>query len=176
MPDDPKDEKDKPVRRPNPGWFQPGHSGNPAGKIPGQKNHKGRVLSKLNQIWMRTDAPDNWFTNGLDYLSKANGNTFQMNIAELIVARQAYCLATNTKYQNSALLAEWYNRSEGKIPLRVLHKPGEEDADELDDLTSEELKAYLQDIDRRVQEAASDEEDKDKQLTDAGTETEINQS
>jgi len=95
--------------------WKPGQSGNPAGR-PAGPTSKQRMLSRLTQIWMRMDAPDDWFTEGLKYLARDKGNNVQLNIAELIVARQAYCLAANVKFQNPQLLKEWNDRTEGKIP------------------------------------------------------------
>jgi hypothetical protein len=138
--------------------FKPGESGNPLGRPVGSKSIQSKVLSKLNQIWLRADAPDDWFRDGLEFLSKRNGNDVGLNIAELITARQAYCLATNTRYNNPQLLKEWYDRNEGKIPLRVVHKEAADNGpDDYEELTAEELKLYLADLKRRG-EAFIDEE------------------
>ena len=50
-----------------------------------------------------------------------------MTLDELIIIRMKYCHANNIKYQNTALLKEMYDRDEGKIPLRVLNHPAEEE-------------------------------------------------
>jgi hypothetical protein len=47
-------------------------------------------------------------------------------------------------------------RAEGKVPLRVLHKPGEDgDNDELDALTDAELAAYVEGLEQRAKLAAA---------------------
>jgi hypothetical protein len=130
--------------------FKPGESGNPLGRPVGSKSIHSKMLSKLNQVWMRAVAPEDWFRDGLEFLSKKNGNSIDMNIAELITARQAFCLAANIRYQNPQLLKEWYDRNEGKIPLRVVHKEAAEDgSDDYEELSAEELKLYLADLKRR---------------------------
>jgi hypothetical protein len=145
--------------------YKPGQTGNPLGRPAGGKPSKSKVLSKLNQIWMRSEAPEQWFVAGLEYLSRKNGNDISLNIAELIAARIAYCLATNTKYQNPALLKEYIDRAEGKVPLIVRSKDYGGD-DDFDALTDEELEAYLEDIDRRALLAhkQAEQEQQQKQL------------
>jgi hypothetical protein len=134
--------------------IKPGEVRNPLGRPPGVKSVRSKLLSKYSQLWGRADAPDDWIGDSLKLMKKQG-----LTIDELIVIRVKYCLATNTKYQNPALLKEMMDRAEGKIPLRVLTKPGEDgDLDDLDALTDEELKAYVESIDRRAKLAAAREE------------------
>jgi hypothetical protein len=134
--------------------IKPGEVRNPLGRPAGVKSVRSKLLSKYSQLWGRADAPDDWIGDSLKLMKKKG-----LTIDELIVIRVKYCLATNTKYQNPALLKEIMDRAEGKIPLRVLTKPGEDgDLDELDALTDEELKAYVESIDRRAKLAAVREE------------------
>ena len=141
--------------------FKPGQSGNPLGRPPGAKATKTKVLDKLTQIWIRAEASqESWYDYGLEYLLKKNGNNYTLSVGELITARAAYCLARNIKYENTSLLKEWNQRTGGKIPLRVLTRPGDEGVDDFDELTNEELKAYVEEIDRRARYEAALEEQK----------------
>jgi hypothetical protein len=136
--------------------IKPGEQRNPLGRPPGVKNASSKVLAKLSQIWGRAEAPDDWFGPALALVKKAG-----MTIDELIMLRVKWCLATNTKYQNPALYKEERDRREGKIPLRVLTKPGDDgDVDDFEQLTNEELKAYVDDMDRRARLVAAREESK----------------
>ena len=136
--------------------IKPGEQRNPLGRPPGVKNASSKVLAKLSQIWGRAEAPDTWFTDGLATMKKAG-----MTVDELIMLRVKYCLAANIKYQNPALYKEERDRREGKIPLRVLTKPGDDgDVDNFEQLSQEELRAYMEDMDRRAQLAAAREEAK----------------
>jgi hypothetical protein len=136
--------------------IKPGEQRNPLGRPPGVKNASSKVLAKLSQIWGRAEAPDTWFTDGLATMKKAG-----MTVDELIMLRVKYCLAANIKYQNPALYKEERDRREGKIPLRVLTKPGDDgDGDDFEEMNNEQLKAYLNDLDRRARLAAAREESK----------------
>jgi hypothetical protein len=138
--------------------FKPGQSGNPLGRPPGVKSAKSKRLSMFGQIWGRAEAPDDWFTDSLKLMKKQG-----MTVDELVMLRVKWCLATNTKYQNTGLLKDMTDRAEGKIPLRVLHKDGEDGyEDDLDILTDEELRAYVASMERRAALAAAKEE-KEKQ-------------
>jgi len=127
-------------------WL-PGVSGNPSG-LPSGKSPMNKRLTKFSQIWGRVDAPDDWFGDTLAYARRQG-----LTIDELIMIRVKWCLATNTRYQNTALLVETLNRHEGKIPLRVLHKDAVDGDDDMDTLTDEELQEYLDKLDRRARAA-----------------------
>lgn len=137
--------------------FKPGVSGNPSGTITGKS--KSRRISKFSQIWGQATAPDNWFEDCMSF-AKSQGLT----VDELIVIRMKYCLANNVKYQNTALLKEMYDRYEGKIPLRVLNRPAEEE-ESFDELTTEELTAYVMSIEARAISVALEKQEQN-QLTE----------
>jgi len=130
--------------------FKPGQSGNPLGRPPGVKSSRSKRLSLFGQIWGRAEAPDDWFGDSLKLMKK-----MAMTVDELIALRVRWCLATNVKFNNACLLKEVMDRSEGKIPLRVLHRDGEDGEDDLDDLTPEELRAYVQGMERLAALAAA---------------------
>jgi hypothetical protein len=142
--------------------YQPGKSGNPLGRPPGIKSVASKRISKFSQIFGRAEAPDVWFKDGLEKFKRAG-----MTVDEFIVLRAKWCLANNVRYTNTSLLMEVLNRQEGKIPLRVISRPGEDGAeDDMDNLSEEELKAYLEDLDRRARLAA---EKNPPQLTEGDT-------
>jgi len=130
--------------------FKPGQSGNPAGRPPGMRSSRYKRLTKFSLIWGAMVAPDDWFKGGLEqYMGQG------MTVDELIVLRAKYCLVNNVKFVNTPLLVEMQTRQEGKVPLRVLTRPGEDGEDDLEQLSDEELKAYLAELDRRAIEAAA---------------------
>jgi hypothetical protein len=135
--------------------FKPGQSGNPLGRPPGVKSRTSKRLSLFGQIWGRAEASDDWFTDSLVTMKKMG-----MTVDELIALRVRWCLATNTKFQNAGLLKEVMDRSEGKVPLRVLHKDGDDSEDDLDELSPEELRAYVAGMERRAALAAAKAEEK----------------
>jgi len=141
--------------------WKKGECPNPLGRPVGTKSISSKIMSKLTQLWLRADAPDEWFANGLEFLqTKAprvpgTQNNPKLFISELIMARMAYCLAMNIPYKNTALLKELFDRSEGKIPLRIVHKPGDDGAEEdLTQLSYDEVKAYFDNVDQRTRLAA----------------------
>jgi hypothetical protein len=138
--------------------FKPGQSGNPLGRPPGLKSVTSKRMSKFSQMWGRADAPDDWFGEGLAFAKKQG-----LTVDELIVIRAKWCLAMNVQFKNTSLLKEFFDRSEGKIPLRVLHKPGEEGADDFEELSNQELNAMIEDVDRRARLAQTQQP---AQLTD----------
>jgi hypothetical protein len=87
--------------------IKPGEVRNPLGRPPGVKSVRSKLLSKYSQLWGRADAPDDWIGDSLKLMKKQG-----LTIDELIVIRVKYCLATNTKYQNPALLKEMMDRAE----------------------------------------------------------------
>lgn len=133
--------------------IKPGECKNPLGRPPGTKATRGKRLSKFSQAWGQADAPDDWFGDSLKEMKKQG-----LTIDELIIIRIKWCLAFNVKYQNPALFKEMIDRAEGKIPLRVLTKPGDDgDDDDLEQMTSEQLEAYIADLDRRAKLTAARE-------------------
>lgn len=131
--------------------WKPGQSGNPLGRLPstGKRTMSPKILQKLTQIWLRADAQDEWFKGGLEFMQKQG-----LSIAELITARKLYCLATNTRYNNAAVLKDLEDRTGGKPPLYVGQKIGEQD--DYEELTDEELQAYITERMARVQMAAEE--------------------
>lgn len=135
------------------GRILPGHSLNPRGKTPGTKAIKSKVVSKLSQFWMNNVlAPDEWFTGGLDFLKK-DGLNPKIYISEVIAARRLYCLATNTKYQNPALLKDFIEQMEGRLPYRHITKEEEDDSDEM---TPEQEEEYVKNFEARILAAAEE--------------------
>jgi hypothetical protein len=140
--------------------IKPGECKNPLGRPPGTKATRGKRLSKFSQAWGQADAPDDWFGESLKEMKKQG-----LTVDELIIIRIKWCLAFNVKYQNPALFKEMIDRAEGKIPLRVLTKPGDDgDDDDLEQMTSEQLEAYIADLDRRAKLTALREASKQPQL------------
>jgi len=93
-----------------------------------------RLLHDLDE----TIAPETWFSNGLELLK---GKSY--TVEQLIALRVQWCLATNTRFQNAALIKEVLDRKMGKVPLRVLTRP-EETPEEFDALTDEEYEQRKQ--------------------------------
>jgi hypothetical protein len=149
MPEDNKPEQEKPKRElpaaMKAAQFKPGHSGNPAGRPVGSKPSGAKLLSRFSQIIGRSMAHGSWFPKDLEYLKDQ-----QLTVNELVAIMQMYCLATNTAYKNAALLKTVYERFEGKVPLRILHKP--EEIDDYETLTDEELEAWITERNQRLAE------------------------
>lgn len=133
--------------------WKPGESGNPLGRLPstGKRTMSPKILQKLTQIWLRADAQDDWFAGGLEFMKKQG-----LSIAELITARKLYCLATNVRYNNTALLKDLEDRTGGKVPLFVGNKIGEQD--DFEELSDEELEAYITERTNRVRMALEEGE------------------
>jgi hypothetical protein len=129
--------------------FKPGQSGNPLGRTPGSKAQKSKILSRFSRLWGAADAPDDWFGDSLKLMKKTG-----LTIDELIVIRMKYCLAANVKYQNPALVKEMLDRYEGKIPLTV-RSHGEDGNDDFEEVSDEQLEAYIKNLDDRARAAHS---------------------
>jgi hypothetical protein len=152
LPEQPSPEPEKPK---GDHLFKKGQSGNPLGRPAGAKTTRTKRLSLFGQIWGRAEAPADWFTDSLKTMEKSG-----MTVDELIAMRVRWCLASNQRFQNAGLYKEVTDRSEGKIPLRVLHKDGDDAEDDLEELSPEELRAYVQGMERRAALAAAKAEEK----------------
>ena len=101
---------------------------------------RAKRFVKLLHDLDETVAPEEWFSNGLELLK---GKSY--TVEQLIALRVQWCLATNTRFQNAALIKEVLDRKMGKVPLRVLTRPEEtpEEFDALTDAEYEERKKLL---------------------------------
>jgi hypothetical protein len=133
-------------------WKKGDKSPNPTGRPPGVRSSRYKRLTKFSHIWGAMVAPDEWFTDASGMAAYVGQG---MTVDEFIMLRVKYCLANNIKFVNTPLLVEMTTRQEGKVPLRVLSRPGEDGEEDLNELTDEELRAFVAEIDRRALLAAA---------------------
>jgi len=101
---------------------------------------KSKRFVKLLEVLDHAITPDGWIPKALEELKGKNYTQ-----EEMIAVVVNYCLITNTRFVNSALLKEILDRKIGKVPLRVLTTP-EETPEEFDALTDEEYEARKQQL------------------------------
>lgn len=112
---------------------------------------RAKRFVKLLQELDETITPDEWLIQGLELLQKK-----ALTIEQVIALRVQWCLVTNTRFQNSALLKEVLDRKMGKVPLRVLTRP-EETPEEFDALTDEEYEQRKQELLKQLDKNAPTE-------------------